>query len=118
MMGRQATGREQLFYTFSMEDHVPQEHLLRGIHHFLDLSSFRQHLEPFYSPVGRPSIDPELMIRMLKSVTALVAFNYVACFACQDRALTASKLRLRNKATHRPLQPVALAQMDDRCRTS
>lgn len=65
MMGRQATGREQLFYTFSMEDHVPEDHLLRGIHHFLDLSSFRQHLEPFYSPVGRPSIDPELMIRML-----------------------------------------------------
>ena len=65
MMGRQATGREQLFYTFSMEDHVPQDHLLRGIHHFLDLSAFRQHLEPFYSPVGRPSIDPELMIRML-----------------------------------------------------
>jgi hypothetical protein len=41
MMGRQATGREQLFYTFSMEDHVPDDHLLRGIHQFLDLSSFR-----------------------------------------------------------------------------
>jgi transposase len=65
MMGRQATGREQLFYTFSMEDHVPEDHLLRGIHQFLDLSAFRQHMEPFYSPVGRPSIDPELMIRML-----------------------------------------------------
>lgn len=65
MMGRQATGREQLFYTFSMEDHVPDNHLLRGIHQFLDLSSFRRHMEPFYSPVGRPSIDPELMIRML-----------------------------------------------------
>jgi hypothetical protein len=35
MMSRQATGREQLFYTFSMEDHVPQEHLLRGIHHLI-----------------------------------------------------------------------------------
>lgn len=65
MMGRQATGREQLFYTFSMEDHVPEHHLLRGIHQFLDLSAFRQHMEPFYSSVGRPSIDPELMIRML-----------------------------------------------------
>jgi transposase len=65
MMGRQATGREQLFYTFSMEDHVPEDHLLRGIHQFLDLTAFRQHMEPFYSPVGRPSIDPELMIRML-----------------------------------------------------
>jgi transposase len=65
MMGRQETGREQLFYTFSMEDHVPEDHLLRGVHKFLDLSSFRQHLKPFYSPIGRPSIDPELMIRML-----------------------------------------------------
>jgi hypothetical protein len=59
MMGRQATGREQLFYTFSMEDHVPEDHLLRGIHKFLDLSSARQHLKPFYSPISRPSIDPE-----------------------------------------------------------
>jgi transposase len=65
MMGHQATGREQLFYTFSMEDHAPEDHLLRGIHKFLDLSSFRQHLKPFYSPIGRPSIDAELMIRML-----------------------------------------------------
>jgi len=65
MMGRQVTGREQLFYTFSMEDHVPANHLLRGIHQFLDLSAFRTHLEPFYSPIGRPSIDPELMVRML-----------------------------------------------------
>lgn len=65
MLGRQATGREQLFYTYSMEDHVPQNHLLRGVHHFLDLSSFRQHLEPFYSPVGRPSIDPHADRRLL-----------------------------------------------------
>ena len=65
MMGRQATGREQLFYTFCLEDHVPESHLLRGINQFLDLSCFRQHMAPFYSPIGRPSIDPELMIRML-----------------------------------------------------
>ena len=65
MMGRQATGREQLFYSFSMEDHVPEDHLLRGIHRFLDLGSFRQHMEAFYSTIGRPSVDPELMIRML-----------------------------------------------------
>ena len=65
MMGRQATGREQLFYTFCLENHVPEDHLLRGIHQFLDLSCFRQHMEPFYSPIGRPSIDPELMIRLL-----------------------------------------------------
>ena len=65
MMGHQATGREQLFYTFSMEDHVPDNHLLRGINRFLDLSDLWRHLEPFYSVIGRPSIDPELMVRML-----------------------------------------------------
>lgn len=65
MMDCQATGREQLFYTFSMRDRVPDEHLLLGIHRFLDLSSFRRHMESFYSPVGRPSIHPELMIRVL-----------------------------------------------------
>ena len=65
MMGHQVTGREQLFYTFCLEDHVPERHLLRGIHRFLDLGSFRQHMESLYSSIGRPSVDPELMIRML-----------------------------------------------------
>ncbi|QSA98078.1 transposase [Methylococcus sp. EFPC2] len=65
MMGQQVWGQEQLFYSFSLEDHVPSNHLLRGIDHFLDIGSLRQHLAGFYSHTGRPSIDPELMIRML-----------------------------------------------------
>jgi len=65
MMGRQSDGQEPLFYSFSLEDHVPSNHLLRGVDHFLDLSDLRRHLEAFYSSTGRPSIDPELMIRML-----------------------------------------------------
>lgn len=64
MMG-QATVQDQLFYAFNLEDHVPQGHLLRGVDLFLDLGELRQHLAPFYSHTGRPSIDPELMIRML-----------------------------------------------------
>ena len=64
MMG-QATVQDQLFYAFDLEGHVPQGHLLRGVDRFLDLSELRQHLAPFYSHTGRPSIDPELMIRML-----------------------------------------------------
>ena len=64
MMGMQATP-ERLFYDFCLEDHVPSEHLLRRIDDFLDLASVRQELRPFYSTIGRPSIDPELMIRML-----------------------------------------------------
>ena len=64
MMGLQAAP-EQLFYDFCLEDHVPADHLLRKIDHFLDLSSVRLMLSPFYSSIGRPSVDPELMIRML-----------------------------------------------------
>lgn len=64
MMGSQGA-QEQLFYSFSLEDHVPKDHLLRGIDRFLDLSELRGQLAPFYSHTGRPSIDPVLMIRML-----------------------------------------------------
>ena len=65
MMGRQPGGQKQLFYSFNLDDHVPPDHLLRGIDQFLDLSELRQHLAPFYSHTGRPSIDPQLLIRML-----------------------------------------------------
>ncbi len=54
-----------LFYEFSLEDHVPKDHLLRSIDRFVDPSSIRMHLPDFYSHTGRPSIDPELLIRML-----------------------------------------------------
>src|SRR5258705_6283246 len=65
MMGQLGSGQDKLFYSFNLDNHLPREHLLRGIDHFLDLRDLRQHLAPFYSPMGRPSIDPELMIRML-----------------------------------------------------
>jgi transposase len=64
MMGTQAAP-EQLFYDFCLEDHVPNDHLLRRIDPFLNLSEVRATLKPYYSHLGRPSIDPELMIRML-----------------------------------------------------
>ena len=65
MMGERRVMQEALFYGFSLERHVPSDHLLRKIDRFVDLSEVRAHLEPYYSEVGRPSIDPELMIRML-----------------------------------------------------
>lgn len=65
MMGRQTGGQDKLFYAFNLEDHIPSNHLLRGINRFLDLSDLRRHLSEFYSHTGRPSIDPGLMIRML-----------------------------------------------------
>ena len=65
MMGERMAEQEALFYGFSLEQHVPDDHLLRSIDRFVDLSSVRVHLRDFYSSTGRPSIDPELMIRML-----------------------------------------------------
>jgi len=65
MMGERRVMQEALFYSFSLERHVPDDHLLRQIDRFVDLSEIRAHLGPYYSDVGRPSIDPELMIRML-----------------------------------------------------
>jgi transposase len=65
MMGQRAGNQDRLFYSFNLEEYVPQDHLLRGIDRFLDLNDLRQHLSAFYSHTGRPSIDPELMIRML-----------------------------------------------------
>lgn len=65
MMGQQSGIQEQLFFCFSLENHIPKDHLLRGINRFLDLGDFRQQLAEYYSPIGRPSIAPELMIRML-----------------------------------------------------
>ncbi len=65
MMGERTVMQESLFYGFSLEDHVPADHLLRSIDRFVDLSGIREHLRPYYSETGRPSIDPELMIRML-----------------------------------------------------
>jgi transposase len=65
MMGERRVMQEALFYGFSLERHVPCDHMLRKIDRFVDLAGVRAHLEPYYSDVGRPSIDPELMIRML-----------------------------------------------------
>ena len=71
MMGQQKSGQDRLFYSFNLEDHVPAGHLLRGIDACLDLSGLRQHLAEHYSHTGRPSVDPELMIRML-----IVGYSY------------------------------------------
>jgi transposase len=65
MMGERQVQQDALFYEFSLERHVPEGHLLRAIDGFVELDGVRAHLEPFYSETGRPSIDPELLIRML-----------------------------------------------------
>lgn len=65
MMGSQCGVQSSLFYEFDLDSHVLADHLLRSIDRFVDLADTRRHLAPFYSDIGRPSIDPDLMIRML-----------------------------------------------------
>ena len=65
MMGSQTGSQDRLFYSFNLDEHIPQNHLLRSMDRCLDLSELRQHLADYYSHTGRPSTDPELMIRML-----------------------------------------------------
>src|SRR5690349_6903766 len=65
MMGRLKSDQGQLFYEFHLSDAVPEDHLVRKIDTALDLSWLRSELASHYSSMGRPSIDPELMIRML-----------------------------------------------------
>ena len=73
MMGRQTVDQSQLFYLFNLEGRIPVRHLLRRINPIITriLAELRDKLEPFYSEIGQPSIDPELMIRML-----IVAYCY------------------------------------------
>ena len=79
MMGSSDKPQDELFYAFNLDDMVPQDHLLRDIDRVLDLSNLREHLAPYYSHTGRPSVDPELMIRML-----LIGY---CCGICSERQL-------------------------------
>jgi transposase len=65
MMGRLNHDQGQLFYSFCLDEAVPDDHLVRQIAGVLDLSWVHCELAPYYSKLGRPSIDPVLMIRML-----------------------------------------------------
>ncbi|MFM1816129.1 MAG: hypothetical protein RLZ98_2824 [Pseudomonadota bacterium] len=65
MMGLLERDQKQLFYAFDLDEAVPSDHLVRQIAAVLDLSWVHGTLSPYYSNTGRPSIDPELMLRML-----------------------------------------------------
>src|ERR687888_1494077 len=66
-MGQHMGDQRQLFYSFNLEERIPSRHLLRRINPVVTrvLAALRAKLKPFYSAIGRPSIDPELMLRML-----------------------------------------------------
>ena len=65
MMGRLNHDQEQFFYSFNLEEAVPDDHPVREVAAVLDLSWVHSELSPYYARLGRPSIDPVLMIRML-----------------------------------------------------
>jgi len=80
MMGKRGSAQDKLFYSFNLDNHVPQNHLLRGIDAVLDLGDLRRHLAPFYSHTGRPDLPPSdvPMIRKEPGVEDYV-ISLVAC---------------------------------------
>jgi Transposase domain (DUF772) len=93
--GGTAGDTEALLYCFSLERHVPDGHLLRKIDRFVDLTGLRAHLGPYHSDVGRPSIDPELMIRML-----IVGY----CFGIRSERRLCEKVHLNRSNFPVPVQ--------------
>ena len=89
MMGRLKSDQGQLFYEFHLGDAVPEDHMVRKIDTALDLSWLRSELAPHYSSMGRPSIDPELMIRML-------VVGYV--FAIRSERLICREVQVKRRA--------------------
>jgi transposase len=91
MMGRLKSDQGQLFCEFHLSHAVPEDHLVRKIDAALDLSWLRSELAPHYSSMGRPSIDPELMIRMLVvGYVFAIRSERLLCFRL--RALTTSSV--------------------------
>ena len=115
MMGMQVAA-PQLFYDFCLDDYVPGDHLLRRIDRFVDLESVRAELRPFYSTIGRPSIDPDLMLRMLivgycmgirserrlcEEVHLNLAYRWFCRLGLDARCRITSKQRVEDRR-HRP----------------
>jgi transposase len=87
MMGRRDRDQGQLLYEFSLDEMIPTDHLLRRINVFATavLADLHHQLKAFYSDIGRPSVDPELMIRML-----LVGYCYGIRHEMAQRILRAA----------------------------
>jgi len=123
MMG-QHDRSEALFYYFRLEDQVPENHLLRLIDKHTSLEFVRQQLKESYSETGRPSIDPELLLRIL-----LIGYLYgisserlhpcLTFFQCLKRNRTddtdAMKAAIRDSSTGSPASgsQVTTERVDD-----
>src|SRR5262245_45346844 len=115
MMGRLDQDQGQLFYSFNLEEAVPSDHLVREVAAVLDLSWVHGELAAHYPPIGRPSIDPVLMIRMLivgyvfairseralcREVQVNLAYRWFCGLSIEDKLPNHSAFsRARNPAT-------------------
>ena len=113
MMGRLNHDQEQFFYSFSLDEAVPDDHPVREVAAVLDLSWVHSELAPYYSRLGRPSIDPVLMIRMLivgyvfairseralcRDVSVNLAYRWFCGLSIEDRVADHSAFsRARNE---------------------
>ena len=97
MMGRRSE-QASLFYQFQLDDRVPKDHLLRRFDRFVTpaLADIHERLHPYYSEIGRPSFDPELMIRML-----VVGYCYGLRSAAQSNLALGPTIGLDAKANKR-----------------
>ena len=84
MMGRQTGDQSQLFYLFNLERRIPAGHLLRRINPVVTriLGELRKKLTPFYSEIGRPSVDPELMLAARAQQPALPVIGFTGFPTC------------------------------------
>src|SRR5262245_53058637 len=114
MMGRQKVDQSQLFYLFNLEGRIPAHHLRRRINPMVTriLAGLGERLEAFYSEIDRPSIDPELMLRMLivgycyglRSERVECASSVQSASRCVcGRAEIARRLRCRRRIGQRPV---------------
>ena len=106
MMGRLSHDQEQFFYSFCLGEAVPDDHPVREIAAVLDLSWVHSEVASYYSRLGRPSIDPVLMIRMLIVVYVFAIRSERAL--CRDvrvnlayRWFVGSRLKTRSRITRR-----------------
>src|SRR5438874_596361 len=127
MMGERRVQQEALFYEFSLERHVPETHLLRHIDRFVELDGLRRELVPFYSEMGRPSIDPELLIRMLivgycigirseRRLCAEVHLNLAYRWFCRLGLGGARSFDAVDRSAPRTRLLCLFEQLSDRCR--
>ncbi len=109
MMGCLDKDQGRFFYEYRPDDLVPSDHLVRKLDAVLDLSGLRAELRPFYSHTGRPSIDPELMLRMLIVGYVFAIFCHAASsrIFAPRRLLSGSRVASQPDQGHGAVQPTA-----------